>query len=106
RVVVDIEEVAARVAVAVDRQRLTGERLRDEAWDHLLRVLARGVVVERADEHDREPVRDVGRGGEAAGPRSRGRARGSQAWGARWEPVTDGRGAWDDTAARLSLLPA
>ena len=35
--VVDVEPVAARVAVAVDRQRLPGERLRDEAGHDLLR---------------------------------------------------------------------
>jgi len=33
--------VARGVSVAVDRQRLAGERLRDEARDHLLRMLAR-----------------------------------------------------------------
>ena len=66
-VVVHVEPVAARVAVAVDRQRLVGERLRDEARDHLLRMLARPVVVERADDHDRQAVRDVVRVGEPVG---------------------------------------
>ena len=66
-VVVHVEPVAARMAVAVDRQRLVGERLRDEARDHLLRVLPRPVVVERADDHDREAVRDEVRVGEAIG---------------------------------------
>ena len=75
-VVVDVEPVAARVPVAVDRQRLARERLRDEARDHLLRVLARPVVVERADDHDRQPVGDVVRVGEpvAAGLRRSVRA--------------------------------
>ncbi len=54
----DVEPVAARVAVAVDRQRLVGERLGDEARDHLLGVLPGPVVVERADDHDRQPVGD------------------------------------------------
>ena len=36
-VVVDVEPVAARVPVAVDRQRDAGERLRDEARHDLLR---------------------------------------------------------------------
>jgi hypothetical protein len=40
-------------AVAVDRQRLVGQRLRDEARHDLLGVLARAVVVERPHDHDR-----------------------------------------------------
>ena len=57
-VVVHVEPVAARVAVTVDRQRFPGQRLGDEARHDLLRVLPRAVVVERADDHDRQPVRD------------------------------------------------
>ena len=57
-VVVDVEPVAARVAVAVNRQRGAGERLRDEARHDLLGVLARPVVVERPHDHDRQAVGD------------------------------------------------
>ena len=74
-VVVDVEPVAARVPVAVDRQRLARERLRDEARDHLLRMLARAVVVERADDHDRQPVGDVVRVREPVAARLRRRVR-------------------------------
>jgi hypothetical protein len=74
-VVVDVEPVAGRVPVPVDRQRLAGERLRDEARDHLLRVLPRPVVVERPHDHDRQPVGDVVRVGEPVAARLRRRVR-------------------------------
>src|ERR671919_198984 len=44
-VVLDVEPVAARVTVAVDRERLVPERPRDEARGHLLRGLGRRVIV-------------------------------------------------------------
>ncbi len=74
-VVVDVEPVARGVPVAVDGQRLVRERLRDEARDHLLRVLARAVVVERPHDHDRQPVRDPVRVREPVGARLRRRVR-------------------------------
>ena len=70
-VVVDVEPVAAGVAVAVHRQRLVRERLGDEPRDHLLRVLPRAVVVERAHDHDRQAVGDVVAVREAVGARLR-----------------------------------
>ena len=77
-VVVDVEPVAGGVPVAVDRQRLARERLGDEARDHLLRMLARSVVVEGAHDHDRQPVGDEVRVREPVASRLRrriGRAR-------------------------------
>ena len=74
-IVVDIDPVAARVPVTVDRQRLVRQRLRDEARDHLLRMLARSVVVERADDDDRQSVRDVVRVREPVGAGLRPRVR-------------------------------
>ena len=56
-VVVDVEPVTARAAVAVHRERLVAQRLRDEARDHLLRMLVRAVVVERPDDDDRQARR-------------------------------------------------
>ena len=76
-VVVDVEPVAAGVPVAVDRQRLAVERLRDEARHDLLRVLPRPVVVERPHDHDRQPVRDEVRVGEPVAARLRRRVRAS-----------------------------
>ena len=74
-VVVHVEPVAARMPVAVDRQQLVLQRLRDEARDHLLRMLARPVVVEGPDDHDREAVRDVVRVRKPVGARLRRRVR-------------------------------
>ena len=45
--------------VAVDRQLAVLQRLRDEARNHFLGMLARAVVVERPHDHDRQSVRDV-----------------------------------------------
>ena len=59
RVVVDVEPVAARVAIAVNRERLVTQSLRDEARNHLLRMLVGAVVVERPDDRDRQSVGDV-----------------------------------------------
>ena len=57
-VVLDVEPVAARVPVAVDRQRLAASACVMKRGIDLLRVLARAVVVERPHDHDRQPVRD------------------------------------------------
>ena len=73
RGVVDVEPVAARVTVPVDRQRLAHERLRDESRHDLLRMLPRPVVVERAHDHDRQVVRDPVAVGEAVPACLRGR---------------------------------
>ena len=74
-VVVDVEPVAPGVAVAVDRQRLVLQRLRDEARDHLLGMLARAVVVERPDDRDRQAVGHVVRVREPVAARLRRRVR-------------------------------
>ena len=74
-VVEHVEPVARRMPVAVDRQRLVGERLRDEARHDLLGMLARAVVVERPHDHDRQVVRRPVRVGEAVGARLRRRVR-------------------------------
>ena len=73
RVVLDVEPVTARRPVTVHRQRLTGQRLEDEARDHLLRMLARAVVVERPHDHDRQVVRRAVRERQPIRPRLRRR---------------------------------
>ena len=60
-----VQPVAAGLAVAVDRQLLVGQRLDDEARDHLLRVLVGPVVVERSDHGDRQVIRAPIRVGQA-----------------------------------------
>ena len=80
--VVDVQPVTARVAVAVNRQRLVLECLRDEARHDLLGMLEGPVVVERSHDHDRQPVRHVVRVRETvgAGLRRRVRAPGLSRW--------------------------
>jgi hypothetical protein len=53
----DVQPVAAGDAVPMDRQRLVGERLDDEARNDLLGMLEGPVVVERADDRDGQVVR-------------------------------------------------
>src|ERR671937_790624 len=47
-VILDVQPVARLPPVAVERQRLAVERVRDEERDHLLRVLVRSVRVRPA----------------------------------------------------------
>src|SRR5215470_6215837 len=51
-VVEDVEPIAHVAAVAIERQGLVVERVRDEEWDDLLGVLVRAEVVGRARDHD------------------------------------------------------
>ncbi len=56
-VILDVDPVAHVAAVAVERQRLVGERVGDEERDQLLGELVRAVVVRAARDDDVEPVR-------------------------------------------------
>src|SRR5262249_54612145 len=69
RMILDVEPVAHVRAVAVDRQRLAGDRLENGERNELFRELARPVVVRAIRSDDRPPMRAGPRLGQMGGPR-------------------------------------
>ena len=54
--ILDVREVARRGAIAVHPQRLVEDAAGNEAWYHLLEVLARPVLIERPHDDDGQVI--------------------------------------------------
>jgi len=74
-VIVDMQPIANLPAVAVDRNRLTSQRLQNRQRNQLFWKLKRPVVVRTIRNEHRQPIRLEPRAGEVIGARLRRRVR-------------------------------